>query len=111
MEIHLIVLLQFKPETSPTVQHDVAAGFKALKENCIHPGTQKPYILSMKGVSIEGAQNGISHAFVSSFASFEDRDYFVKSDPAHIELVQNAKGYLDKVLVIDFTNGVLIKKL
>ncbi|KAI9934755.1 hypothetical protein MW887_000372 [Aspergillus wentii] len=77
MEIHLIVLLQFKPETSPTVQHD----------------------------------NGISHAFVSSFASFEDRDYFVKSDPAHIELVQNAKGYLDKVLVIDFTNGVLIKKL
>jgi len=50
-------------------------------------------------------QQGITHAFVVQFDSVEDRDYYVKEDPAHRAFVQALIPYLAKPYVIDFTPG------
>ena len=40
------------------------------------------------------------------FASAEDREYYVTSDPAHQEFVKSLGGILEKAQVVDFANGV-----
>lgn len=39
------------------------------------------------------------------FASASDRDYYAKSDPSHLGFVKSLGGILDKVIVVDFTDG------
>ncbi|KAG7412297.1 hypothetical protein Forpe1208_v008706 [Fusarium oxysporum f. sp. rapae] len=83
--------------------------FLQLKNLCIHPTSNKPYITSLQGGkdnSPEGMQNGITHGFVATFESAEDRDYYVKTDPAHQAFIANVGGLLEKAIVVDFTNGV-----
>jgi hypothetical protein len=99
-----------------------------LKNSCIHPTTQRPYILASSGGvdnSPEGLQvgipslhlfrvsrphpneiqSGITHAFVVEFASAQDRDYYVEKDPAHRKFVRSLDGLLEKSQVIDYSNG------
>lgn len=99
-----------------------------LRENCIHPTTQKPYIKASAGGkdnSIEGlqvctrflqqppgsmvlltAKNGITHVFVVEFENEDDREYYVRSDPAHQAFVKSLDGVIEKAQVVDFTPGV-----
>lgn len=44
-----------------------------------------------------------------TFESKEDRDYYVKSDEAHIGFVKELGEVLEKALVIDFNPGVFVK--
>ncbi|KAL4916234.1 hypothetical protein BDW62DRAFT_186731 [Aspergillus aurantiobrunneus] len=109
MSITHIVLFQLKAGLSAEVVNDVCTRMLGLKDNCLHPTSQKPYILSSSGGvdnSPEGMQNGITHAFVVEFASVEDRNYYVEKDPAHLEFVGTLKGVLEKAQVLDYTNGV-----
>ncbi|KAL7931670.1 hypothetical protein V8C35DRAFT_309202 [Trichoderma chlorosporum] len=109
MSITHTVLFQFKPEAPADDVKAACARFLALKESCIHPTTEARYILSLKGGkdnSIEGLQNGITHAFVVEFASAEDRDYYVTTDPAHRDFVKTLGGIVDKGIVVDFSDGV-----
>ena len=100
-----------------------------LKNQCLHPATSKPYIISSKGGrenSIEGLQvcllrgasivyrrklwflvyqNGLTHIFIHEFNNTEDRDYYVRTDPAHLLFSQRAKSLIDKVQVVDFAAG------
>ncbi|KAL2819012.1 hypothetical protein BDW59DRAFT_165291 [Aspergillus cavernicola] len=110
MTITHIVLFQFKAGVSAEVVKDVCTSMLALKDNCLHPTSQKPYILSSSGGkdnSPEGIQSGITHAFVVEFASAADRDYYVEKDPAHLEFVRRFGGVLEKVQAVDYTPGVL----
>ncbi|KAI9371399.1 hypothetical protein BJX61DRAFT_511651 [Aspergillus egyptiacus] len=109
MTITHIVLFQFKAGISADVINDVCARMLALKENCLHPASQKPYIVSSSGGkdnSPEGIQNGITHAFVVQFASAEDRSYYLEKDPAHLEFVRSLDGVIEKVQAVDYTPGV-----
>ncbi|RAK95613.1 uncharacterized protein BO80DRAFT_321448, partial [Aspergillus ibericus CBS 121593] len=54
-----------------------------------------------KDNSSEGIQNGITHAFVVQFPTAEDRDYYVKQDPAHQAFVKSLDGIIEKAQVID----------
>ncbi|KAJ5121670.1 uncharacterized protein N7515_009631 [Penicillium bovifimosum] len=110
MSIIHIVLFQFKADVAAEAIRDVCGRMLALKDNCIHRSSQKPYIISASGGkdnSPEGIQNGITHAFVVEFASAADRDYYVESDPAHQAFVKSLDGLIEKAQAIDFTNGVL----
>ena len=40
------------------------------------------------------------------FESTEDRDYYVHSDPVHDEFKKMAGNVLEKVIVVDYTDGV-----
>ncbi|KAJ2975596.1 hypothetical protein NQ176_g5432 [Zarea fungicola] len=103
-----IVLLEFKPEVTKAQRDELSAEMLGLKDNCIHATTQKPYILRSSGGSdnsIEGLQNGITHAFVVEFASAEDREHYVKEDPVHSAFVKKLFPFLAKPTVVDFTPG------
>lgn len=102
-----------------------------LKDNCVHPTSQQPYIKSasggkdnspegiqvsfpeipkdgkLRGYFTNARQNGITHAFVVEFASAADRDYYVQSDPSHLAFVKTLDGLIEKAQVIDFTDRVL----
>ncbi|KAF2013736.1 hypothetical protein BU24DRAFT_464488 [Aaosphaeria arxii CBS 175.79] len=81
----------------------------ALKNNCKHPSTGRPYIQSIAGgkdISIENLQNGISHAFIVQFYSNEDRNYYVDHDPEHQKFKDSVKEIVEKAQVIDFQDGV-----
>lgn len=51
-------------------------------------------------------QQGITHAFVSEFASEDDRQYYLDKDPAHLDFVKSLAGVVAKVHVVDFSPGV-----
>lgn len=80
-----------------------------LKDVCLHPLSEKPYIRSSMGgldMSIEGAQGGMTHAFVVEFASCEDRDYYIRQDPAHKAFVESMLPKLVQARIVDFSPGV-----
>ncbi|CAG7554976.1 unnamed protein product, partial [Fusarium equiseti] len=99
-----------------TVTHTVLFQFKSdvdssqVREACLaNPFINTPYIVSLVGGkdnSPEGMQNGLTHGFVVIFNSTEDRDYYVKTDPAHQDFISKVGSLLEKVTVLDFTNGV-----
>ncbi|EGX96688.1 stress responsive A/B barrel domain protein [Cordyceps militaris CM01] len=103
-----IVMFEFKSDVTKAQRDELSKEMLALKDNCIHAATQKPYIVHSHGGtdnSIEGFQHGISHVFVVEFASVEDRTYYVKEDPVHSRYVQKLLPFLVKPTVVDFTPG------
>ncbi|KAL6793652.1 hypothetical protein GGI42DRAFT_333576 [Trichoderma sp. SZMC 28013] len=109
MGITHTVLFQFKAELSADDVKAAFARFLALKDNCVHPTSGEKYIISLKGGkdnSHENMQNGLTHGVVAEFASAEDRDYYVTTDPAHLEFVKSLGGILEKAVVLDFSDGV-----
>ncbi|KAM7201278.1 dabb domain containing protein [Rhypophila sp. PSN 637] len=108
MSVTHTVLFQFKADANPDDVKAACDRFLVLKEKCLHPTTQSAYITSLKGGkdnSPEGLQNEITHGFVVEFASEEDRDYYVKTDPAHQAFVKSIGDLVQKAIVVDFTNG------
>ncbi|OSS51933.1 hypothetical protein B5807_03580 [Epicoccum nigrum] len=104
-----VVLFQFKETATSFAVKEITSKFFGLKKSCVHPETRRPYILSITGGidnSIEGLQNGVSHAFILRFSSNEERDYYVKSDPAHQAFKDAAAAVVEKTIVVDFQEGV-----
>ncbi|KAM0326623.1 hypothetical protein ACHAQA_006492 [Verticillium albo-atrum] len=104
-----IVLIGFKDGITAERIKQIIAGMLKLKDICVNPKTQEPYILSMKGGkdnSPDGFQNGATHAFVVEFANEKDRDYYAQHDPAHIAVGQELAGSVSTVSVVDFADSV-----
>ncbi|ROT42986.1 dabb-domain-containing protein [Sodiomyces alkalinus F11] len=109
MSVTHTVLFQFKAGANPDDVKAACARFLALRQNCIHPTAHTPYITSLKGGkdnSPEGVQNGMTHGFVVEFASADDRDYYVKDDPAHQAFAKSIGDLVEKAVVVDFTSGI-----
>lgn len=112
MAVNHVVLFGFKPDASSEAIMQCCHEMLSLKDRCTLASTGKPYIMASKGgkdTSIEGLQNGLTHAFVVEFASVADRDYYVKKDEAHRGFVEKwftAPGaILAKAVVVDFLPG------
>lgn len=54
---------------------------------------------------VGSVKHGFTHAFVVEFESEEDRDYYVKSDEAHLAFVAGVGGLVADAQVVDFTAG------
>ncbi|KAF2196703.1 hypothetical protein GQ43DRAFT_426059 [Delitschia confertaspora ATCC 74209] len=109
MTVTHIVLFQFKKDATAEDVSTISRLTLALKNDCIHPKTNKPYIKSASGGtdnSPEGIQNGITHAFIMEFETEADRDYYLFKDPAHDAFKKLAGRVLEKVQAVDFTDGV-----
>ncbi|EPE02507.1 stress responsive a b barrel domain protein [Ophiostoma piceae UAMH 11346] len=103
------VLFQFKDAVQPEAVKAACKNFLSLKDTCIHPTANKPYILSLAGGkdnSPEGIQHGLTHGFVVTFSSVEDRDYYVSRDPVHQAFAKNVGDIVEQVTVVDFLDGV-----
>ncbi|KAL4996702.1 hypothetical protein BDV10DRAFT_186940 [Aspergillus recurvatus] len=111
MSVTHVIVFCFKQGTSDEKMEEVCRDIAALKDKCIMPHTQKPYIKSFVGGkdhSPEGAQRGMTHGFVAQFESKEDRDYYVSKDPAHLEVGLRIAPVVDKFLCLDFTPGIVV---
>ncbi|EXJ54195.1 hypothetical protein A1O7_09532 [Cladophialophora yegresii CBS 114405] len=109
MTIIHIVLFQLKSSLSDAEKKEFCDDMLALKDTCLHPTSNKPYIVASSGGvdnSPEGAQGGLTHGFVVEFASKEDRDYYVSKDPVHQAFVKKNGPRFDNVRVIDYEKGV-----
>lgn len=51
-------------------------------------------------------KQGLTHGFVVQLESVEDRDYYVRQDPAHIDFVESLKGIVEQIVSVDFTHGI-----
>ncbi|KAF7367890.1 Stress responsive A/B barrel domain-containing protein [Mycena sanguinolenta] len=108
MSLVRIVMFRFKADASPEAVQEACARLLNLKNDCLDPETHQPYIKSLTGgkdASIEGNQDGMQYAFVIEFKSTADRDYFAKTDPVHLECVENVTALLEKVIVVDYDAG------
>ncbi|GAO15633.1 uncharacterized protein UV8b_04814 [Ustilaginoidea virens] len=112
MPVRHIVLFGFKPDASPDSIKQCCDEMLRLKEQCVLASTGETYITASSGgkdVSIEGLQNGFTHAFVVEFASAADRDFYVNEDKAHHAFVdrwiKSADGIAAKAMVVDFAPG------
>ncbi|KAI1457952.1 dabb-domain-containing protein [Annulohypoxylon moriforme] len=108
MAVKHLVLFQFKASATTEAVKEASSRMLGLKEGCIHPTSKKPYIKSLTGGkdnSHEGVQHGITHAFVAEFESLEDRDYYVSMDPFHEEFKTFVGPFVEKVIVVDFSEG------
>ncbi|KAI9698126.1 MAG: hypothetical protein M1836_004128 [Candelina mexicana] len=109
MTITHVVLFLFKEGIDPHLINNACNQVIALKQNCIHPVSDEPYIISFRGGkdnSPEGMQYGMTHAFVAEFKSAADRDYYVSKDPVHLALNQSIGQLIEKAQVVDFTDDV-----
>lgn len=87
--VHL-VCFKFQADAEPHLIKKTCESFLALANDCLNQKGSK-YIKSIKAgkdVSIEGKSKGLTHAFVVTFASIADRDYYIKQDPIHASFVQ-----------------------
>ncbi|SPO05197.1 uncharacterized protein DNG_07883 [Cephalotrichum gorgonifer] len=99
-----VVQLSFKPEVDSKKIDELTAGLAALKDQCVHPSTGDLYVQSVRvgaDNSIERFQNGFTHMMVMEFKSSEDRDYYVKSDPAHLAFVAGLLPSVKGLQVLD----------
>ncbi|RYP19607.1 hypothetical protein DL767_009617 [Monosporascus sp. MG133] len=106
MPINHIVLFQFKADASPDTINKTVAAMLGLKNSCVHPASQKPYIKSLTGGpdnSPEGMQAGIQYGFVVEFENSQDRDYYVAEDKAHQAFKDSLSGIMEKVIVVDYS--------
>ncbi|KAH7122322.1 hypothetical protein B0J11DRAFT_335725 [Dendryphion nanum] len=108
MTIVHIVLFEFKSSAPAEKVVEAVQSMLDLREKCIHPTTQRPYIKSFEGGknnSPEGHAGGLTHGFVVEFNNEEDRDYYINNDPAHRSFINFVGGILEKVRVLDFAPG------
>ncbi|KAK4163977.1 stress responsive A/B barrel domain-containing protein [Cladorrhinum sp. PSN259] len=104
-----IVLFQYKADTDTDSINEANLRFLALKDSCISPNSQHAYIRSITGGkdnSLENQQHGFTHGFVVQFENTDDRNYYVEQDPAHKSFKKLIEPIVEKVTVIDYTNGV-----
>jgi hypothetical protein len=113
-----VVLFRYKPDTSPETKAQIKKRFLALKQLCKRDG--KPYVVSIETgaqSSGEGVDQGLEQAFIVTFASEGDRNYYVgqpvvtdasHSDAAHQAFKDFVGPYLHEpinptgVVVFDF---------
>ncbi|KAI1859866.1 hypothetical protein JX265_010315 [Neoarthrinium moseri] len=108
-EISLLAFLRTVSTSSHFTMVVAVTRMLSLKDGCVHPESQRPYIKSLTGGkdnSPEGLQNGIQYAFVVEFESLADRDYYVSTDPTHQAFVQSAGSIIEKAIVVDYSTGI-----
>ncbi|KAJ0335461.1 hypothetical protein COL922a_009197 [Colletotrichum nupharicola] len=96
-----IVLMKCKPDCSSA---------EIENHECVHPSTQKPYILSIvsgKNSSIVPNKYGFTHSTKIEFENADDCAYFIKEDPAHKVLFPMFHSLTEEILVMDYAPGCL----
>jgi hypothetical protein len=116
-DIQHIVIFKYQPQVDEAARADIARRFLGLKDIARRDG--KPYIVSIlggKAMSREGFEQGFEEAFIVTFKTASDRDYFVGKpyretmDPDHMALAKVAEpllthdpgGKLTGLYVFDF---------
>lgn len=107
-----IVLFQYQPSATTLEREEIKRRFLALRTQVRRNGA--PYIVSIETgaqSSGEGADHGMDQAFLVTFCSEGDRNYYVGApvvsdpahfDPAHAAFKQFVAPYVADVVVFDY---------
>ncbi|WP_082498866.1 MULTISPECIES: Dabb family protein [unclassified Rathayibacter] len=107
-----VVLFRFRPTALISEVDEVIARFVSLADECVRDG--RPYIVSLETgpqLSTEGAGEGFDRAFLLTFASEGDLNYYVGRpavdapglfDPAHDAFKAFVGPFLDTAGVVAF---------
>lgn len=113
--IRHMVMFRYKPGTSDAVRRQIREQFLAMQQTARRNG--KPYILSIEtGLqnSGEGADQGLQEAFLLTFRSEGDRNYYVGTpvvnspayyEPTHERFKQFAFPHIQSAVVFDYTRS------
>ena len=92
-----VVLFRWKPETLPEKIREIEAAFCALP-------SEIPQIVGFEwgtDVSVQGFDDGLTHCFVVTVASEEDRDAYLPH-PQHAEFIALSRPHVDRITVLDY---------
>jgi hypothetical protein len=95
-----VVLFQFKPEATPEQIEAIVTEFGQLPSKIAEIADYE-YGLNN---SPEGLSEGLTHCFLVTFRSEQDRDAYLPH-PAHLEFVQILRPHLAKAVVVDYWAG------
>lgn len=93
-----VVMFKFKSSSSKESVDNIVNAFIALK-------SEIPVIKAFEwglNVSPEHQDQGITHCFVVTFASTQDRDGVYQDHPAHVKFKNLVGPHVEKVVVVDF---------
>ncbi|EED17446.1 conserved hypothetical protein [Talaromyces stipitatus ATCC 10500] len=79
-------MIEFKEEVTAEQVEDVYNRWSSLKGLCVRSDSQKPYItkqMAGRNISLEKLTGGFTHIFIEEFKNEQDRNYYLKKDPAH----------------------------
>ncbi|MCJ1470135.1 hypothetical protein MMC07_008780 [Pseudocyphellaria aurata] len=110
--VYHIVLCSWQPTLTPEKIIENCEYFLSLKEKCVRPDTQQPYIRNLTGGidnSIENAQQGTTHGFIVEFDNLADRDYYRDIDPVFQKFVKDVGADFNVVIVVDYSQNVFQK--
>lgn len=108
-----IVLFKYAPHVAAEAKHEVAAAFLALKEKSRLPDGST-FIQSIDGgvnSSPEGLSKGLEHAYVVTFRSAKERDYYLDEEPEHQAFKQLLQGKVSDITVFDFESGDFARRI
>ncbi|KAK4447761.1 stress responsive A/B barrel domain protein [Podospora aff. communis PSN243] len=108
MAIVHTAMFSFKPLVPPEEIEGMGRRLLELKDKCVHPRDNKPYIKSAMGgtdTSSEQLQDGITHVFMCEFENAEDREYYLHEDPTYADFCKRFEGIIEKKQVVDFVPG------
>lgn len=108
-----VVMFRYKPGTTNAMRAEITSRFLRLVQDSRRPDGSHPVRSIEMGVqnSGEGVDAGLQQAFIVTFASEGDRNYYVGKpvvmdpawfDPAHEAFKEFAGPSLEKVVVFDF---------
>ncbi|KAF2257034.1 dabb-domain-containing protein [Trematosphaeria pertusa] len=108
MAIIHIVLFGWKSTATPEQVDNACKRMLALGQKCLHPTTNKPYVISLvggKNNSPEGHAGASTHGFVVEFEKEDDREYYLNKDPEHLAFVKSVREIVEDIRVVDFEPG------
>jgi len=98
------VAFRFKPEVSAPDRAEVRRRFLELRR-AVHAPGDAPYLVSIESGdadSPEGLDQHMTQAYLVTFRTPADRDYYVNQDPAHQAFKAFVGPLLDGVYVFDY---------
>jgi len=106
-----LVLFKWKSTLSISEVNELCDQLLSLKDSCVHPETNQPYIVKLTGGKDNSPeamqlQKGFTHGFVFEFASVADRDYYVYKDQAHAKVGGVVTQHSEDIAVVDYEVGV-----
>ena len=93
-----VVLFKFKDSSEPAI-------IESLHQQFIHLAAVIPEIEAFEwglNHSPEDLHQGLTHCYMLTFLSEDDRDNKYTPHPQHQNFVKQLKPHLDKVLVVDY---------
>ncbi|KAI5779391.1 stress responsive A/B barrel domain protein [Geopyxis carbonaria] len=79
-----IVIFTFLPSAAPEAVQNIIDLSRGMLKTCIHPITNKPYIMSVTGGPGVAAGAEHKYTFVYRFALQFDHDWYMTRDAAHL---------------------------